>query len=165
MKKAIDISSSSVLDLKVELLKQEESFRKERAQGKNAPASTRIQSKKLPAWAMPNKGVEQRSARDKLEQEAEKPSLDASRKALERKAKLYEKLKRANLDDMNEKDIEEMLVDFERKKWEQPDDSDLSESEKEAEDPWVEHIDEFGRTRLIRQSEVPKERSPSPGYG
>ncbi|ORX93406.1 hypothetical protein K493DRAFT_353468 [Basidiobolus meristosporus CBS 931.73] len=164
MKKVIDISSSSVLDFKAELLKHEESFRKERAQGKNAPAASRIQSKKLPAWAKPNKGVEQRSAKDKLEQEAEKPSLDASRKALERKAKLYEKLKRTNLDDMNEKDIEEMLVDFERKQWEQADESDLSEKEKETDDPWVEYIDEFGRTRLLRQSEVPKERSPSPQY-
>ncbi|KAF9182641.1 hypothetical protein BGZ51_004527 [Haplosporangium sp. Z 767] len=32
-------------------------------------------------------------------------------------------------------------------------------------DPWIEHVDEFGRTRLMRQSEIPKpEPLPEPQY-
>lgn len=59
---------------------------------------------------------------------------------------------------------DDQLIDFERKKMEAPKSkvprkafTDIQETSKKAffeDDPWVEYIDEFGRTRLLRQSEA-----------
>ncbi|CAG8497185.1 5793_t:CDS:10 [Ambispora leptoticha] len=162
---AIDISSASVVDLKAELFKQKEEFKQQKAAAGDKPisAASRLRGKKLGAWAQ-NKGVSERAKRDQaaLDEDGE-PTLEASRIALEKKAKLYDKLKKTGIED--ETLAEEILVDFDRKAFEEvSDDNDKDENdkqdEKNEEDPWVEYVDEFGRTRVARKSQVPKEPSP-----
>ncbi|KAG9285389.1 hypothetical protein G9A89_010864 [Geosiphon pyriformis] len=162
VRNAIDISSSSVVDLKAELFKQKEEFKKQKAAAGDKPiiAASRLQGKKQDIWTRQNKGVSDRSKRDMaLMGELEKPTLEASRLALQRKAKLYDRLKKTGIED--EKLAEEILVDFDRKISEQPFDNDL-DTEENDDDPWVEYIDEYGRTRVTRKSQVPKELSPPP---
>ena len=54
-----------------------------------------------------------RAARDAraLEEELSRPTLDAARAALERKARVYEKLRRGKSGGLSEKQYEALLVD------------------------------------------------------
>ncbi|CAG8558346.1 7324_t:CDS:2 [Cetraspora pellucida] len=166
--RTIDISSASVIDLKAELFKQKEEFQKQKASVNNQPGSAALRRvvKKSGLWERHNKGVNERSQKDELEI-VEAPTLEASRIAMERKAKLYDQLKKTGISD--EKLAEEILVDFDRKALEHISDDDEDKTTTE-DDPWIEYTDEFGRTRVARKSQVPKEESsPSstllPGEG
>ncbi|KAF0427071.1 hypothetical protein F8M41_006119 [Gigaspora margarita] len=168
--RTIDISSASVIDLKAELFKQKEEFQKQKASANNQPVSAALRrvAKKSGLWERQNKGVSERSQKDELEI-IEAPTLEASRIAMERKAKLYDQLKKTGIND--EKLAEEILVDFDRKALEHLSDDELDEDKTNVDnDPWVEYTDEFGRTRMARKSQVPKEESSSqstllPGEG
>ncbi|CAG8549975.1 6431_t:CDS:10 [Ambispora gerdemannii] len=134
---AIDISSASVVDLKAELFKQKEEFKQQKAAAGDQPisAASRLRGKKPGTWVRQNKGVGERAKRDQaFLDEVGEPSLEASRIALEKKAKLYDKLKKTGIED--ETLAEEILVDFDQ------------------------YVDEFGRTRIARKSQVPKEPLP-----
>lgn len=62
-------------------------------------------------WTLPNKGVERRAARD-LEQEVlERRTVESTRAALERKAKIYEKLKKGQSGGLSEAQYDGLLVD------------------------------------------------------
>ncbi|RHZ88543.1 hypothetical protein Glove_22g202 [Diversispora epigaea] len=160
----IDISGSSVIDLKAELFKQKEEFQKQKAAANNQPVSAALRKsvKKPGLWDNQNKGVNERSRRDELEI-IDAPTLEASRIAMERKAKLYDQLIKTGIDD--ETLAEEILVDFDRKALENLSDMNNEENEEkgneEDEDPWVEYIDEFGRTRMCRKSQMPEEILPT----
>ncbi|CAI2184757.1 5149_t:CDS:2 [Funneliformis geosporum] len=160
--KSIEISSTSVLDLKAELFKQKEEFEKQKTAANNQPLSAvaRKTAKKPEIWERQNKGVLDRSNRDELEK-IDAPTLEASRAAMERKAKLYDHLRKTGISD--DRLAEEVLVDFDRKIWEQPSDDKSTENKGKGEDPWVEYVDEFGRTRLARKSQIPKIESPVTG--
>ena len=117
------------------------------------PLTLSGQKVKKPAPKLSNKGIADRIAKD-LEQEREITStLESSYVALQRKALLYEKLQEdAGLDS----DHEDHLVDFLRKE-PLPEESMKKVNPMLAgtrEDPCVETTDEFGRTRLIRKSEL-----------
>ncbi len=67
--------------------------------------------KKPSKWALPNKGVHARAARD-LEQEVlDRRTVESTRAALERKAKIYEKLKKGQSGGLNEAQFDALLVD------------------------------------------------------
>lgn len=95
------------------------------------------------------------------------PSVEQSWVALQRKAKLYDKLKEERGPDLGGRADEDVLVDFVRKAYEAKEDSDSDgrpgkrkrTNEKapvdDDLDPWVEYLDEFGRTRIARRSQVP----------
>jgi hypothetical protein len=95
------------------------------------------------------------------------PTSEQSRAALERKAKLYEKLKAEGGLDIGEEGEEDILVDFARKAYDSRGDDEDSWGGPPArpahkdEDPWVEYVDEFGRSRVVRKSELP-ELPPQP---
>ncbi|RUS29166.1 hypothetical protein BC938DRAFT_480971, partial [Jimgerdemannia flammicorona] len=131
----------------------------EKANGKTVSPAARKPKKK-------STGVGQRADKDRVALEAvEMPTLEASRAALERKARIYDKLRKGG--SVSEKVAEELMVDFERKNWNDPEESDTSDDEKRSsgegeDDPWVEYVDEFGRTRVVRKSQVPKEPTPPP---
>ncbi|CAG8467480.1 22368_t:CDS:2 [Racocetra persica] len=158
--RTIDISSASVIDLKAELFKQKEEFRKQKAAVNNQPGSAALRRvvKKSGLWERQNRGVNERSQKDELEI-VEAPTLEASRIVMERKAKLYDQLKKTGISD--EKLAEEILVDFDRKALEHISDDDEDKTNTEN-DPWIEYTDEFGRTRMARKSQVPKEESSPP---
>ncbi|KAG2172069.1 hypothetical protein INT43_001546 [Umbelopsis isabellina] len=165
MPKSIDVSQATALDLRAQLASQRESFDLDRRKGKQVAASERRHNKKPTVWARQNKGVSERAGKDKVELEAVAgPTLEASRAALQRKAKLYDQMRkrrRYNDDDNDENN----LIDFDRQplssdEEDEGDDDDRSDTN----DPWVDYVDEYGRTRTVRQSQVPKPRSPSPDY-
>ncbi|KAF8515378.1 hypothetical protein BU17DRAFT_51730 [Hysterangium stoloniferum] len=161
-------STSSFLDLKAELTKQEAEFSKNKASGKATYTKGGIQrpGKKPTIWAKPNKGVASRNARDLEWAMASKPTLEAAKEALERKAAQYEKLKRGKTAGLSEKEYDSLLFD---RKAEDNYDSDTSEDVDESltipknpyeEDPIVDYEDEFGRMRTAPRSEVPRNLLP-----
>lgn len=67
---------------------------------------------KVSIWAKQNKGVATRNARDVVELEAVgKPTLDNARAQLERKAKIYEKLRKGKTGGLTDKQYDSLLVD------------------------------------------------------
>ncbi|KAJ7274466.1 hypothetical protein B0H12DRAFT_399967 [Mycena haematopus] len=165
--KAKGINASSFLDLKAELSKQEDEFTRNKAAGKSnyLVGGVKRPDKKPTVWARQNKGVNARASRD-IELEAiSKPTLDSARAALERKAKIYDKLRKGQTGGLNDKQYESLLVDFDSKPSDHYEsDSDVDESLEVArppvgdkDDPIVEYEDEFGRMRTARRSEVPRD--------
>ncbi|GAA5868360.1 hypothetical protein JCM1840_005655 [Sporobolomyces johnsonii] len=185
------ISSSSFLDLKATISKHETDFTKSRqlGQSSHAPASSvSSSSKKLPVWAKHNKGLAKRQARDQVQYEHDPTDgsgdPDKIKSALERKAAIYDKIRRGKTGGLNDAQIDSLLVDFDRKNYDNPDlssddpddsTSDVDESRTVPDriishdaddddepgpplphDPLVEYTDEFGRTRMIPRSEVPR---------
>lgn len=119
---------------------------------------------------MHNKGVAGRNARD---QQFEKinsvttSELAASRRALERKAIEYERLKRGWSKDLTDEQREEILVDFDTKYLDMDDEEFEAEGEFDFEVPMVEVTDEFGRTRMVKATRAPgplPQNQPKPYY-
>lgn len=175
--------------MRAQLVSQRESFDLDRQKGKQIAASERRQTKvtlslvqaalsqyfhilvkfhsllhlkKPTVWARQNKGIAQRANNDKrIEEETGGPTLEASRAALQRKAKIYEEMrKRRRYNDSD--DDENQLIDFESRPFSDSDGEDDDGDRSDGDDPWVDYEDEFGRTRTVRQSQLPRPRSPSP---
>ncbi|KAG9010739.1 hypothetical protein FRB94_010016 [Tulasnella sp. JGI-2019a] len=173
MSKGRGISSASFLDLKSELFKKENEFKKAKDSGKGRAepivGGVKRADKKPSVWAKKNKGVAERSARDIELEEVSQQTVESARAALERKSKIYEKLQKGLHGGINEKQYDALLVDFDKKaeageSFESNED-DVDESltvpepprDDDAEDPIVEYQDEYGRARTARRSEVPRE--------
>ncbi|KAI8819121.1 uncharacterized protein EV422DRAFT_498109 [Fimicolochytrium jonesii] len=161
-KKEISVSSSSVVDLKAELFRAQEEFQKEKLRtGSSTLRAVSTKPIKVPSSHITkpptNKGVAQRAKKDVIDNDAERiePSLEASWVALKRKAEVYERLARegggGDVDGDDEK--EETLVDFLMKNAEGEKGKGVGDAF-DSEDPWVEAVDEFGRTRIVRRSQV-----------
>ncbi|GAA5956937.1 hypothetical protein JCM3765_006646 [Sporobolomyces pararoseus] len=188
------ISSSSFLDLKATISAHESDFKKSRTpitQGGNSATSSSASgsSKKLGQWAKQNKGLSSRAQKDQILYENDvgtddKGNPERIRERLEKKAKIYDKIRRGKSGGLNEAQIDSLLVDFDQSA-EGKEDSSSSASESEVDesktiprrprrlrsrsgsdsdepgpplpsDPLVEYTDEFGRTRMIPRSEVPR---------
>ncbi|KAF9450339.1 hypothetical protein P691DRAFT_665491 [Macrolepiota fuliginosa MF-IS2] len=168
--KAKGVSASSFFDLKAELSKQEAEFAKSKATGGSAQivGGVKRPDKKPTVWARQNKGVGARASRDIQLEEISKPTLESARAVLERKAKIYDKLRKGKSGGLSDKQYESLLVDFDSK----PDDAYESDSDEvdesltvpkapeDDDDPVIEYEDEFGRVRTARRSEVPRELLP-----
>ncbi|KAH9481434.1 Coiled-coil domain-containing protein 174 [Psilocybe cubensis] len=164
--KAKGINASSFFDLKAELSKQEAEFAKAKAAGRSTSivGGVKRPDKKPTVWARQNKGVNIRAGRDVELEEVAKPTLDSARAALERKAKIYEKLRRGKTGGLNDAQYDALLVDFDTdnvtSKYYEADSADEDESltvpTRPEDDPMVEYEDEFGRIRTARRSEVPR---------
>ncbi|KAF8071728.1 hypothetical protein FPV67DRAFT_893278 [Lyophyllum atratum] len=172
--KAKGVSASSFLDLKAELSKQEEQFTKSKVAGKASyiVGGVKRPDKKPTVWARQNKGLQARASRDVELEEVSKPTLESARAALERKAKIYEKLRKGKTGGLNDKQYDALLVDFDSKTLSEQFESDSDDVDESVEvarplrsdedDPMVEYEDEFGRLRTARRSEVPRELVPAP---
>ncbi|EJD06409.1 uncharacterized protein FOMMEDRAFT_151670 [Fomitiporia mediterranea MF3/22] len=160
--KAAGVSASSFLDLKAELAKKESDF-------KTGSVPRGEKKGKGTVWVRTNKGVAARAARDVAALAADRQTAESARAALERKAKIYEKLRKGKTGGLTEAQVDALLVDFDAK----PDDHFSSDSEDvdesliapkaldDDDDPLVEYEDEFGRMRTARKSEVPRNLLPS----
>ena len=62
-------------------------------------------------WARTNKGVAARAARDVAALAADRHTAESARAALERKAAIYEKLKKGKTGGLSEAQVEALLVD------------------------------------------------------
>ncbi|KAF9056721.1 hypothetical protein BDP27DRAFT_1395015 [Rhodocollybia butyracea] len=166
--KAKGISESSWLDLKANLDKHAEQATLDRATGKSRPTIDGIErplnDKKKSQWLRQNKGVKDRAARDVFE-DLDPSVTEANRNIMKKKARQYRKLMQGKHGGINEQQRAELLVDFESKgiSWES-DSEDEDESltvpvppPNDEDDPIIEYVDELGRTRTSRRSEVPLE--------
>ena len=110
-------------------------------------------------WSRQNKGVESRIQRDA---ERERVSRRDAQTELLRKSRLYDQLARGRTE-LSRRDEEEIMVDFSRKRAEYGSDSESDGERKQQRgassdgsvDPWVEYVDEFGRSRTLRRSQLP----------
>ncbi|KIJ67067.1 hypothetical protein HYDPIDRAFT_26474 [Hydnomerulius pinastri MD-312] len=169
--KAAGVSVTSFFDLKAELAKKSDEFAKNKSAGgsKYVAGGAERPDKKPTVWARSNKGVHGRAARDIELEEVSRVTVESARAALERKAKVYEKLRKGKSGGLSEKQYEALLVDFDSKGVDHysSDSDDVDESLNvpskpgEAEDdPIIEYEDEFGRLRTGRRSEIPRHLLP-----
>jgi len=113
-------------------------------------------------WGTQNKGVNLRIARDQQFEQINTVTtneLAESRRALERKAIEYERLKRGWSKDLTDQQREEIMVDFDTKYIDGYDDDDDEGFDGEDE-PLVEVEDEFGRTRKVKASRLRRPLTP-----
>ncbi|GAA6011666.1 hypothetical protein JCM10207_004201 [Rhodosporidiobolus poonsookiae] len=181
--RAAPISSSSFLDIKAQISKHEDDFNKSRQLGQPTTLSGGVPrgQKKLPTWARQNKGLAARQARDEVIYEDDvvgRGDPGRAKEQLERKAAIYDKIRKGKTGGLSEDQIGSLLVDFDRKTYDNPDASSDDESGSDVDesltvpsrpiedpdepgpslphDPLVEYTDDFGRTRMIPRSEVPR---------
>ncbi|KAG6332755.1 hypothetical protein ID866_6329 [Astraeus odoratus] len=168
--KAKGVGASSFVDLKSELAKQADEFAKNKAAtGSKYAAGESKHNKKKTVWTRSNKGVEARARRDIELEEVSKTTVESARAALERKAQLYEKLRKGMSGGLNEKQYDALLVDFDSKAMDhyESDSDDVDESltvprvPEADDDPIIEYEDEFGRIRMAHESEVPRHLLPT----
>ncbi|NXX39562.1 CC174 protein, partial [Tricholaema leucomelas] len=178
-KKPLDVAASSLVDLKAELFRKQEEFKKEKLlKDSGIFAKPKTSIKKPSVWNKQNTGVANRAEKD-VEQKAEEENmLDKSRKKLEEKAKLYEKMTKGDFPDEETEDL--YLVDFTqkiidkqhevqelyqseaaRKTSEKETDDEETQPEMEIpppEDPdeeWVDYVDFLGRSRRCMKKDLP----------
>ncbi|KAK9469930.1 hypothetical protein V1512DRAFT_200448 [Lipomyces arxii] len=158
-KKTINVSSSSTFGLSNELALLQAQFMRDREAGGNVKQAGSVAKSSRgtkAAWQAQkqNKGVSQRQERDLVQYAREMKESTTVREALERKAKLYDKIKRGELGEVQlgdtALDVDLMSVHS----------SDRGSDEDESEEDLVEFTDEFGRTRMVPKmlvSELEKE--------
>ncbi|NWU92560.1 CC174 protein, partial [Upupa epops] len=178
-KKPLDVAASSLVDLKAELFRKQEEFKKEKLlKDAGVFAKPKTSNKKPSIWTKQNSGVANRAEKD-VEQKAEdEDMLDKSRRKLEEKAKLYEKMTKGDFPDEETEDL--YLVDFTQKiidkqhaiQEQYQSEADRKTSEKETddaesqpemeipppEDPdeeWVDYVDFLGRSRRCMKKDLP----------
>ncbi|KFV71419.1 Coiled-coil domain-containing protein 174 [Dryobates pubescens] len=178
-KKPLDVAASSLVDLKAELFRKQEEFKKEKLlKDSGIFAKPKPSNKKPSVWNKQNTGVANRAEKD-VEQKAEEENmLDKSRKKLEEKAKLYEKMTKGDFPDEETEDL--YLVDFTqkiidkqhevqelhqseaaKKTLEKETDDEETQPEMEIpppEDPdeeWVDYVDFLGRSRRCMKKDLP----------
>ncbi|KAI9102591.1 hypothetical protein DFS34DRAFT_609749 [Phlyctochytrium arcticum] len=156
-RREIEVSSSSIVDLKAELFRKKEEFDKQKLRTGSTIRPTSSKPIKKPAK---NIGVEHRAKKDEQELAALDPSIESNWIALQRKAKLYDQLRKES-DLGKDREDPDSLVDFLQKSLEDkekgnttPEVRDVLGDDEDNDDPWMEAIDEFGRTRIIRKSQA-----------
>ncbi|XP_028628885.1 coiled-coil domain-containing protein 174 isoform X2 [Grammomys surdaster] len=177
-KKPLDVTASSLVDLKAELFRKQEEFKQEKLlKDSGVFGKPKTTNKKPSIWSKQNAGVSSRAEKDAEQKLEEQKTLDKSREKLEEKAKLYEKMTKG---DFLDEEVEDMyLVDFtqkiidKRKEMEvlsatrdsrikeERDDDDEEFSEKDIPPPqdpseeWVDYVDSLGRSRRCMRKDLP----------
>uniref|UniRef100_A0A8D0LBS3 Coiled-coil domain containing 174 n=1 Tax=Sphenodon punctatus TaxID=8508 RepID=A0A8D0LBS3_SPHPU len=178
-KKPLNVTAASLVDLKAELFRKQEEFKKEKLlKDAGVPAKPKTTNKKPSIWIKQNTGVSDRAEKDVEQKIEEQQTLDQARQKLEEKAKLYEKMTKGDFPDEETEDL--YLVDFTQKiinKRREVQDLCVSEAarraaEKEEEeeerlsemglpppqDPseeWVDYVDSLGRSRRCMKKDLP----------
>lgn len=167
-KEISNVSATTAIELKAELAQHIDQFEKTRSSsGKQVTAKR--PDKKPTVWSRQNQGVHERNQRDKSQQlsQVETDVLKRSREQLEKKARFYEAMRSGKYKvEMGDNEDDAPLVDFDRKYFQEKElEEEMNEKRKKRktrddsdddDDPWVEYEDEFGRTRIVRQSEARK---------
>ncbi|NXL84498.1 CC174 protein, partial [Alectura lathami] len=178
-KKPLDVAASSLVDLKAELFRKQEEFKKEKLlKDAGIFAKPRPAHKKPSIWNKQNTGVAKRAEKDVEQKAEEDQTLDESRKKLEEKAKLYEKMAKGDFPDEETEEL--YLVDFTQKVMDRQREAQelcqneaarrMSEKEEEDEEPqpeleipppedpdeeWVDYVDSLGRSRRCMKKDLP----------
>ncbi|KAM3847803.1 coiled-coil domain-containing protein 174 isoform 2-T2 [Vipera latastei] len=179
-KKPLDVTVGSLVDLKAELFRKQEEFKKEKLlKDAGVPIKPKTVNKKPTIWAKQNKGVSDRAEKDAEQKIEEQQTLDKSRQKLEEKARLYEKMTKGDFPDEETEDL--YLVDFTQKiidKQREVQELCTSETAKKAtgeenggeeerfsegevppsqnpDEEWVEYVDYLGRSRVCSKKDLP----------
>lgn len=174
-KKLLDVTAASLVDLKAELFRKQEEFKHEKLSKDAGGASKpRAAPKKPSIWSKQNSGVTARAERDVEEKTEEDDSLEKSRRRLEEKAQLYEKMTKGDFPDEETEEL--YLVDFAQKiidKKKEIQDFCLKERRKAETDEeektpnlpipapqnpgeeWVDYVDSLGRSRRCMKKDLP----------
>ncbi|NXX84152.1 CC174 protein, partial [Urocolius indicus] len=178
-KKPLDVAASSLVDLKAELFRKQEQFKKEKLlKDAGVFAKPKAPNKKPSIWSKQNRGVANRAEKDVEQKAEEEHILDTSRKKLEEKAKLYEQMTKGDFPDEETEDL--YLVDFTQKIIDKQHeaqelyqseaaqktsekDADDEETQPEVEIPppedpdeeWVDYVDFLGRSRRCMKKDLP----------
>uniref|UniRef100_A0A8C4MG27 Coiled-coil domain containing 174 n=1 Tax=Equus asinus TaxID=9793 RepID=A0A8C4MG27_EQUAS len=177
-KKPLDVTASSLVDLKAELFRKQEEFKQEKLlKDSGVLGKPKATNKKPSIWSKPNAGVSNRAEKDAEQKIEEQKTLEKAREKLEEKAKLYEKMTKG---DFIDEEVEDMyLVDFTQKiidrhkeveafganrdsrKAGERDDDEENLSEKDIPPPqdpseeWVDYVDSLGRSRRCMRKDLP----------
>ncbi|XP_069353779.1 coiled-coil domain-containing protein 174 isoform X2 [Eulemur rufifrons] len=177
-KKPLDVTASSLVDLKAELFRKQEEFKQEKLlKDAGVFGKPKTANKKPSIWSKQNAGVSNRAEKDAEQKMEEQKTLDKAREKLEEKAKLYEKMTNG---DFIDEEVEDMyLVDFTQKILDKrretealgasresrkagdrdADEEDLPEEDVPApQDPseeWVDYVDSLGRSRRCMRKDLP----------
>ncbi|XP_056380906.1 coiled-coil domain-containing protein 174 isoform X2 [Hyla sarda] len=174
-KKVLDVTAASLVDLKAELFRKQEEFKHEKlAKAAGVVPKPRATLKKPNIWSKQNTGVTARAEKDVEEKTEEDDSLEKSRKKLEEKAQLYEKM---TIGDFPDEETEELyLVDFAQKIIDKKKEiqnfcqkerkqAQVEEEEKMPDLPipapqnpgeeWVDYVDSLGRSRRCMKKDLP----------
>uniref|UniRef100_A0A8C6DK71 Coiled-coil domain containing 174 n=1 Tax=Moschus moschiferus TaxID=68415 RepID=A0A8C6DK71_MOSMO len=149
-KKPVDVTASSLVDLKAELFRKQEEFKQEKllkdagVLGKPKPTN-----KKPSVWSKQNAGVSNRAEKDAEQKIEEQKTLDKAREKLEEKAKLYEKMTKGDFIDEEKmidkhKEMEAVGANRDYRKTEERHDDEEALSEKDIpppQDPSEEWVD------------------------
>ncbi|KAK3585520.1 hypothetical protein CHS0354_022929 [Potamilus streckersoni] len=185
-KKQDNLNSASLIDLKAELYRKQEEFNRQKLQSQNSYVKGKPSSseKKPSIWSKKNAGVLERAQRDIEEKVEEENVFEKSKRSLEAKSKLYEKIQ-SGLDIPEEDGSQYYLVDFQKKvidaiseeqekerrekeqgaeverqkKEEEEERRQLQESVPPATDSseeWVDYVDVFGRSKRCLRKDLPE---------
>ncbi|XP_040214810.1 coiled-coil domain-containing protein 174 [Rana temporaria] len=176
-KKVLAVTAASLVDLKAELFRKQEEFQRDKfSKAAGGPSQPRAVPKKPNIWNKQNVGVSARAEKDAEQKAEENNSLDKSRKKLEEKALLYEKMTKGDFPDEETEEL--YLVDFaqkiiekrrevqtlchkERKTNNGEEDDDTRAPDlpvpgpKDPEEEWVDYVDSLGRSRRCMKKDLP----------
>ncbi|XP_012513916.1 PREDICTED: coiled-coil domain-containing protein 174 [Propithecus coquereli] len=177
-KKPLDVTASSLVDLKAELFRKQEEFKQEKLlKDAGVFGKPKTTNKKPSVWSKQNTGVSHRAEKDAEQKIEEQKTLDKAREKLEEKAKLYEKMTNGDFIDEEVEDV--YLVDFtqkildKRREAEAPgaggesrkagdgddDEENLPEEDvpapRDPSEEWVDYVDSLGRSRRCMRKDLP----------
>ncbi|XP_052243604.1 coiled-coil domain-containing protein 174-like isoform X2 [Dreissena polymorpha] len=178
-----DLNAASLLDLKAELFRKQEEFKQQKLQNLETGAikgKHTVSNKKPSLFSKKNVGVSERAEKDFEAKQEEEDVFLRSKKSLESKAKLYEKIS-SGVELPDEDGSGLFLVDFqkkvlddeaqrrekervERERLEEEEERRLQEipvpAPQNEDEEWVDYVDAYGRTRRCLKQDLPtvKER-------
>ncbi|XP_027859443.1 coiled-coil domain-containing protein 174 [Xiphophorus couchianus] len=168
-KKTLEVAASTLVDLKAELYRKQEQFRREKLGQENAEAGlkTKVTSKKPNIWIKQNAGVSARAAKDAEQLAEEQVTLDTARRKLEEKARLYDQMTKGDfpdeetealyLVDFTQKIINKKRESFAQKEMQDEDKARLSPipPPQNPDEEWVDYVDALGRSRRCMKKDLP----------
>ncbi|XP_052086891.1 coiled-coil domain-containing protein 174-like isoform X2 [Mytilus californianus] len=166
--------SSSIIDLKAELFRKQEEFKQQKLQSSSTNyVKSRQTEKKSTVWSKQNVGVLQRAQKDLESKAEEENEYEKSRKALEKKSKLYEQISKASgipeedgskvfLVDFQKKVIDNILEERNKQRDEEEkgmlEDNHISDADihhpKDKGEEWVDYTDSLGRSRRCMKKDL-----------
>ncbi|XP_022046774.1 coiled-coil domain-containing protein 174 isoform X2 [Acanthochromis polyacanthus] len=170
-KKPFAVTASSLVDLKAELYRKQEQFKQQKLGQETTGAGFKTKStvKKPNIWSKQNAGVSARAEKDAEQLAEEQNSLDASRRKLEEKARLYEQMTKGDfpdeeteglfLVDFTQKIIDKNKETFAQRETEKDDEERGSSSPipppQNPDEEWVDFVDSLGRSRRCMKKDLP----------
>ncbi|XP_005799959.1 coiled-coil domain-containing protein 174 [Xiphophorus maculatus] len=170
-KKTLEVAASTLVDLKAELYRKQEQFKREKLGQENAEAGlkTKVTSKKPNIWIKQNAGVSARAAKDAEQLAEEQVTLDTARRKLEEKARLYDQMTKGDfpdeetealyLVDFTQKIINKKRESFAQKEMQNEDEDKARLSPipppQNPDEEWVDYVDALGRSRRCMKKDLP----------